>query len=401
MTQGEGYVNLLGSLLGTSLYVVRRAYYHLATFWEGLHLVFKYKYVLRIMAVSCLYEIVVTVLDYEFKVIGAGVLEPSRDAQSNAGESFKFANLMGRFGQLTNLLTLLVSLFGYSFVVKHFGVKVSLLVYPVLLLVAVIICNLAPTLWVLFFIVSILKAMSYSFNEPVKELLYQPTSLAIKYKAKAWIDVFGTRLAKAVGSSISYMAHGSVTKLQIISELPSFAVSVALLVFAWQTGSQFESYVAQGIVVGDGPDVSAESEKHRRSGSGTSTSSSSSRSSSSSSSGTRGDPVDARGLRPGDVGYSGYDPELFEGVLDDNGDFIALKRSSKSGPNSNSSNSKSAAVGIEMSGVASSRPRRLDNEVFRAAVPPRGAGTERAVTNASLDNAATIAVASDISSLSK
>jgi AAA family ATP:ADP antiporter len=46
-----------------------------------------------------------------------------------------------------------------------------------------------------------LQGLTYSLNEPAKELLYMPTSDMIKFKAKAWIDVFGARLAKAMGAS--------------------------------------------------------------------------------------------------------------------------------------------------------------------------------------------------------
>ncbi|CAM9184042.1 unnamed protein product, partial [Ectocarpus fasciculatus] len=219
-------------------------------FCEGLSLIYHHKYVLRIFAVSCFYEVVVTVLDYEFKMIGAGSLAPSHSSEENSGESFKFANLMGKFGQMTNLLTMVVSLFGFSFFVNNFGVRSSLMIFPSLLLSAVVLANLVPSLWVLFFIVSILKASAYSLNDPVKELLYQPTSVPIKYKAKAWIDVFGSRLAKAGGSFISHLAHGSVSRLQLVSELPSIVISIILLVFAWQAGTQFQYLVRNGLVVG-------------------------------------------------------------------------------------------------------------------------------------------------------
>ena len=67
-------------------------------FCEGITLIYQHKFVMRIFAVSCFYEIIVTVLDYEFKMLGAGSLEPSHSSQGNSGESFKFATLMGRFG---------------------------------------------------------------------------------------------------------------------------------------------------------------------------------------------------------------------------------------------------------------------------------------------------------------
>jgi hypothetical protein len=34
-------------------------------------------------------------------------------------------------------------------------------------------------------------ASSYALDNPTQEILYQPTSLAVKYKAKSWIDIFG------------------------------------------------------------------------------------------------------------------------------------------------------------------------------------------------------------------
>lgn len=276
-------------------------------FWEGLALISKHKYVMRILAVSCFYEIVVTVLDYEFKMLGAGSLEPSHESDKNATDSFKFAHLMGYFGQITNLLSLFVSLLGFSFFVKNFGVRFSLMLFPSLLLIAVVIANLVPSLWVLFFIVSVLKATLYSFNEPVKELLYQPTSVAIKFKAKAWIDVFGSRLAKAGGSFISSHARGSVSRLQLVSEIPSFGVAITLLYFAWQVGSQFQYLIREGIVVGE-----SEIEKEDENGDYARLKSVAV--------GDSKNPFDfsvRRGLKPGDVGYDGYDLHLFDGVFED------------------------------------------------------------------------------------
>lgn len=192
------------------------------------------------------------------------------------------------------------------------------MIFPSLLLSAVVLANLVPSLWVLFFIVSILKASAYSLNDPVKELLYQPTSVPIKYKAKAWIDVFGSRLAKAGGSFISHLAHGSVSRLQLVSELPSIVISIILLVFAWQAGTQFQYLVRNGLVVGecDEVDENGTTDKPRRV---------------SSSKKTNMELPVVNGLRPGDVGYAGYDPDaVFEGVDFDTqnkfGRFISSRR---------------------------------------------------------------------------
>ena len=65
---------------------------------------------------------------------------------------------------------------GFSFLVRHLGVRNCLLIFPCLLFFASLLTNLVPSLWLLFYTVSVLKALTYSLNEPVKELLYMPTS---------------------------------------------------------------------------------------------------------------------------------------------------------------------------------------------------------------------------------
>jgi ATP/ADP translocase len=57
------------------------------------------------------------------------------------------------------------------------------------------------------------QALIFSLYDPVKELLYMPTNEEVKFKAKAWIDVFGARFAKAVGSLFTSAAHGNLEVL--------------------------------------------------------------------------------------------------------------------------------------------------------------------------------------------
>eukprot|EP01041_Mallomonas_annulata_P011656 gene11656-24414_t len=261
-----------------------------AGFYEGVSLILAHGYVLLLMGVSCLYEIVLTVLDFTFKVQSKESLSSSLLLELGEGVahgealSIRFADLMGRFGQMTNIVSLLVSVFGFSFLVRRLGVSSCLLIFPALLFLAVILTNFVPSLWVIFFLVSVLKALTYSLVDPVKELLYMPTSEAIKFKAKAWIDVFGSRFAKAIGSSITHFSHGKLDRLRKISELPAMIICIAYLLLAWNTGKEFDKLIAGKIIVGENHTVR--------------------------------DDKDAviNGLRPGDVGYEGYDPKLFEGV---------------------------------------------------------------------------------------
>ncbi len=236
-------------------------------FGEGLRLVFRSRYMLLVFGVTCMDEIVITVMDYQFKILavaanservspvaasagaGAGTgWGPNDAAGGGAGavHEDQLANMLGHFGQTTNLVSFFVSFFGFSFLVNRFGVRNSLMVFPCVMFVAVVVSNLMPTLRVLFLCVSVLKALVFSLHDPVKELLYIPTSLPMKFKAKAWIDVFGVRLAKATGSAVSYASNGNAQTLRTLSEVPCLLISVGMMVVAYAVGNEFQRLVDRG-----------------------------------------------------------------------------------------------------------------------------------------------------------
>jgi AAA family ATP:ADP antiporter len=60
-----------------------------------------------------------------------------------------------------------------------------------------------PILWVGCSLNTVDNAFSYSINQSAKESLYVPTTKNEKYKAKAFIDMFVQRFAKAVAVGVS------------------------------------------------------------------------------------------------------------------------------------------------------------------------------------------------------
>ena len=47
------------------------------------------------------------------------------------------------------------------------------------------------------------KAINYALNGPALKQLYIPTTTAVKFKAQAWIETFGSRSSKQVGSTFN------------------------------------------------------------------------------------------------------------------------------------------------------------------------------------------------------
>ncbi|MFH1832169.1 MAG: Npt1/Npt2 family nucleotide transporter [bacterium] len=182
---------------------------------EGLKLIATRPYLLGILGVSTLYEVVATILDLKFKMLVG-------DTFSTAAQATSF---LGYFGFATNLLTFIFTFVGTSFVIRKMGLTFCLVAYPALAAALVLFAWLYPVLSVLFGCMMAYKAMSYALNNPCKEIMYIPTSKDVKFKAKGWIDMFGSRTAKGLGSGIqalalktsNVIAYGSILSLGVVA----------------------------------------------------------------------------------------------------------------------------------------------------------------------------------------
>lgn len=158
----------------------------------GLKLLFSEKYLMGIFAISTIYEIVGTIMDYQMKVLAS--------EQYPTTESF--TAFLGTFGVAVNSVSFCTALFGTSFMLRKFGLRICLLIFPVAVAIVLLCVFLVPSLSVIFVAQVCLKGLSYAVNNPSKEMLYIPTGPDVKFKVKSWIDMFGGRSAKAFGGMI-------------------------------------------------------------------------------------------------------------------------------------------------------------------------------------------------------
>jgi ATP:ADP antiporter, AAA family len=181
-----------------------------------------------ITAVSCIFMVEVTILDYSMKVLAQDEFTTQHPNDPKAATQ-AFAEFMGVFGQTTNALSFVLSLLGTSMVIRRFGLRSTLILFPTLLCVACMVVYLSPTLEVVFGTMLTLKALSYALNNPCKELLYQPTSTSVKFKAKSWVDIFGQRGAKAGGSLVTNAFADSA------SGLLTFGMGTSMVLYIYLT----------------------------------------------------------------------------------------------------------------------------------------------------------------------
>ena len=200
-------------------------------------MVFSSRYLLSIVAIVGLYEIISTILDFQFSFTVAHFLDGP-----DIGRHFALVFT------ITNWVSLLVQVFLTGFIMTRFGLAVALLVLPFTVALGSSAFLLFPVLWVGSLLNTADNGFSYSINQSAKEALYVPTSAAEKYRAKAFIDMFVQRFAKAIavlislGITFAFTDFSSLRYLGIIT----LALLVVWVIAARYAGREFAQRETEG-----------------------------------------------------------------------------------------------------------------------------------------------------------
>lgn len=213
---------------------------------EGAALVFASRYLLAITAMVGVYEIVSTVMDFQFTSTVSHYLD---------GDAI--GRHLSRVFAVTNVASMLVQLFVTSTIMQRWGVGAALLVLPFTAGLGSAAFLALPGLWVGSALNTADNAFSYSVNQSAKEALYVPTTPDEKYKAKAFIDMFVQRFAKALGVGVSLGMgawFGDFSSVRWLS-LVTLGLVAAWIVAARHAGRRFaeESSDERGDVTRDAP----------------------------------------------------------------------------------------------------------------------------------------------------
>jgi AAA family ATP:ADP antiporter len=168
-------------------------------FWEGFRLLTSCSYIGGIFGLVFFHEVVSAIMHYQMiRAVEITYLQSLGVVSKGLVNKFFFD-----FTLVMQSISCLFALFGTSFFQRKIGVKGCLVLYPLLLGICISFYVVNPTLSFITGVMIIAKGINYVLNQPAKEMLYIPATKAVKYKAKAWIDMFGLRSAKMGGSLIN------------------------------------------------------------------------------------------------------------------------------------------------------------------------------------------------------
>jgi AAA family ATP:ADP antiporter len=192
---------------------------------EGARLVFRSRYFLAIVAIVGLYEIISSVLDYQFKATLHHYLEGAA-----------FGRHLATVYLITNVTGLAVQLFLTSAIMSRLGIRVALLVMPLVIMGNSLAFVALPLLWIGSLLSVTDNSLNYSLNQSARESLYTPASRDEKYKAKAFIDMFIQRFGKALAVGVNLAmaaAFGTFGSVRWLS------VAVVILVAVWLVAASY------------------------------------------------------------------------------------------------------------------------------------------------------------------
>lgn len=189
-------------------------------FLEGLKLLLTRGYLLGIFMVVTIYEVIITVFDNHFKQTVFETFSLEKDVNT----------YLSQYAVMTGVVATLCVLGGISNIQRRLGITVSLISLPVLVLVAVAVLKLNPfALTIAFWIMVLSKAINYALNQPTLKQLYIPTTKDTKYKAQAWIEMFGSRGAKGASSVINTFRSTFKAQYGALAGIPWFLTISSLL----------------------------------------------------------------------------------------------------------------------------------------------------------------------------
>jgi ATP:ADP antiporter, AAA family len=199
--------------------------------WKALG---KLKYWMAIALIVGLYEMISGIIDFQLS------LTVERLNSSEIEKDIYF----GYVGTAQNLVALLVQLFLTGFVIRHWGLKTALLILPLTILLGSVGFLVVPSLAGAMFLAVSDNGLNYSLNQQAKETLYVPTEPEERLRAKAFIDLFVQRFAKAVAVGLNLIVVAG-NGLDATRWLSLIVVSLAVLwiLVVNFTGKEFERLV--------------------------------------------------------------------------------------------------------------------------------------------------------------
>lgn len=209
---------------------------------SGLKMLVKSPYILGVFSLVLFYESLNVVLNFQRLALLQG--------QSKSIAGFTASLFLQRFWM--HFFGFILSIIGAKVLMKRLGERACLLVVPALISCLLVYFLVVQTPQSILYVFIGLGSINYSLSHPLRASLYIPTMKDVKFKAKSWIDTFGTKLSKASGSIfadvVKYIIPGTSAFFLVYGSF--FAVLMGLwFSVSYLLGRKYESAVSNNEII--------------------------------------------------------------------------------------------------------------------------------------------------------
>jgi AAA family ATP:ADP antiporter len=209
---------------------------------SGFALVFRDRYLLLIGVLMLVYNFVNTNGEYILGKMVLGSYIAAHGAAAVAGLDAKkvIGEFYGNFQTIVNVISALIQAFLVSRVLKYFGVRIALLILPIVALIGYTSMAFIPLLSFIRGTKVAENGLDYSLQNTTRNALYLPTSREAKYKAKQANDTFFVRLGDVLSAGLVFAGTTWLGFAPRQFALVNVALIVVWLVLAVAIGRSFK-----------------------------------------------------------------------------------------------------------------------------------------------------------------
>lgn len=161
-----------------------------APFTESVQLITRSKFLLFILGIVVLMQFSSTIIDFQFNAV----------LESTISDKDLRTEYTGKILGIVQIVTVILQFVGTFLFVQFLGLKRTHLLVPATLAINTLGFLLYPIYGMIAFSYITVKSFDFSLFGVIKEMLYLPLNVDEKFRAKAFIDVFAYRSAKAIAS---------------------------------------------------------------------------------------------------------------------------------------------------------------------------------------------------------
>jgi AAA family ATP:ADP antiporter len=151
--------------------------------------------------------------------------------------------------------TMVISFFGVQYLLRKFDVRRCLLLVPISVAFLLIFFVLTYSAESILYVFIGLGAINHSLSYPLRESLYIPATKDMKFKAKAWIDTFGTKFSKGFGSLFANITGRMAVGSSLLSVVYGVFFTVMILLWfitSWLLGKKYDKAIKNNEIIGEG-----------------------------------------------------------------------------------------------------------------------------------------------------